>query len=75
MDAVTLASSAARAGVADLTDTMSVGQSVFNAYNHMGYELDDIYDQFFFMIKNGGLTMESLNAIMSEVTDISGELG
>jgi TP901 family phage tail tape measure protein len=75
MDAVALASDAARAGVADLTDTMSVGQSVFNAYNHMGYELEDIYDQFFFMIKNGGLTMESLNAIMSDVTDVSGEVG
>jgi TP901 family phage tail tape measure protein len=75
MDAVTLASNAARAGVADLTDTMSVGRSVFNAYNHMGYELEDIYDQFFFMIKNGAITMEGLNAVMSEVTDVSGELG
>jgi TP901 family phage tail tape measure protein len=75
MDAVSLASGAARAGVGDLTDTMKVGQSVFNAYNHMGYELSDIYDQFFFMIRNGGLSMESLNAIMSGVTDISGELG
>jgi TP901 family phage tail tape measure protein len=75
MDAVTLASQAARAGVGDLTDTMSVGQSVFNAYNHMGYTLNDIYDQFFFMIKNGGLTMDSLNNIMSDVTDISGEVG
>lgn len=73
LEDVALASEAARAGVAELDDTMTSGLAVMNAYGEEAYNLQEIYDQFFYGIKEGVFTMSDLAGGMSELTSISAE--
>lgn len=73
LEDVALASEAARAGVAELDDTMKSGLAVLNAYGEGTYSLQEIYDQFFFGIKEGVFTMSDLAGGMSELTSVSAE--
>ncbi|PJF23620.1 MAG: phage tail tape measure protein [Phototrophicales bacterium] len=73
LDSVETASSAARAGVAELSETLATGVGILNAYGRPATELENVYDSLFFLIKNGVITMRDLNATMSQVTSVAGE--
>ena len=73
LEDVALASEAARASVGELEGTMASGLAVLNAYGEEAYSLQEIYDQFFFGIKEGVFTMDDLAGGMSALTSISAE--
>lgn len=73
MAAVELASMAATAGVADLSDTMATGQGVVNAYGGEMYDLAEVYDILFVMVREGGLSINDLNSVFSDVTSVAAE--
>ncbi|MBE2222112.1 MAG: phage tail tape measure protein [Anaerolineae bacterium] len=73
IDAVKEASIAARAANAELTGTLVTGQSIVNAYGQDVYDLSRVYDLLFFAVKYGAVTIEDLNAGMSEITSVAGE--
>ncbi len=73
LEDVALASEAARASVGELEGTMTSGLAVLNAYGEGAYSLQEIYDQFFFGIKEGVFTMDDLAGGMSALTSISAE--
>jgi TP901 family phage tail tape measure protein len=73
ISSVEVAAKAARAGVAELDDTMKVGLAIVNAYGLEVSELEGVYDQLFFLVKNGVITMNDLNNGFSEVTSVAGE--
>ncbi|MCP4935869.1 MAG: phage tail tape measure protein, partial [bacterium] len=75
IDNVRVASEAARAGVSDLESTLTLGVSVLNAQVGGVDSLSDVYDQLFFTVKNGVVTMPELNEVMSAVTSVAGEAG
>ena len=70
---VGVAAKAAKAGVAELDDTLKVGLGIVNAYGLGVDGLEGVYDQLFFLIKNGVITMNDLNNGFSEVTSVAGE--
>lgn len=70
---ITLASTAARAGVADLSDTLKVGVSVMNAYGQETYSLERIYDLLFYGVKHGQFTLEELAGGFAEVNSVAAE--
>lgn len=72
-EAIRTAAEAARGGSAGLMETLKTGQAIVNAYGGDLYELTDVYDILFTMIKNGALTMDDLNNGFSEVTSVAGE--
>lgn len=74
LDAIRIASEAARAANADLTPTLVTGQSIVNAYGGELYNLNRVYDLLFYAVKNGAVTIEQLNAGMSEITSVAGEV-
>lgn len=71
--AVGVAAKAAVGGVAELEGTMKTGMAVFNAYGGEGYELTQIYDILFTLIKNGVITMDEINSSLSRVTAVAAE--
>ena len=73
LEDVALASEAARASVGELEGTMTSGLAVLNAYGEGTYSLQQIYDQFFYGIKEGVFTMDDLAGGMSALTSISAE--
>ncbi|MBK8989257.1 MAG: phage tail tape measure protein, partial [Chloroflexi bacterium] len=73
LDALKTASQAARAANAELTPTLVTGQSIVNAYGGELYDLNRVYDLLFFAVKNGAVTIDELNAGMSEITSVAGE--
>ena len=75
LDAVKTASNAARAGVADLDSTLKLGVGILNAQVGGVSSLEDVYDQLFFTVKNGVVTLPELNTVMSQVTSVAGEAG
>ncbi|MCA9955699.1 MAG: phage tail tape measure protein, partial [Anaerolineales bacterium] len=75
LTAVRTASEAARAGVSDLDTTLKLGVGILNAQVGGVDSLKDIYDQLFFTVKNGVVTMPELTDVMSQVTSIAGEAG
>ncbi|MCA9924061.1 MAG: phage tail tape measure protein, partial [Anaerolineales bacterium] len=75
IDAVRVSSDAARAGVADLEGTLTLGLGTMNAQVKGVDSLSDVYDQLFFTVKNGVITLPEMNGMMSEVTSIAGEAG
>ena len=75
LDTVAIASEAARAGVADLSSTLKLGVAVLNAQVTGVNDINDVYDQLFFTVKNGVVTMPELTDVMSQVTSIAGEAG
>ncbi len=75
LSAVETASEAARAGVSDLQSTLKLGLAILNAQVGGVDNLDDVYDQLFFTVKNGVITMPELTDVMSQVTSIAGEAG
>ncbi len=70
-----LANKAARAGMANLEGTLVAGQSVVKAYGDEVLNLTEVYDLFFFGIKEGAITMQELTSGISEVTSAAGEVG
>lgn len=75
LETVRVASDAARAGVADLDSTLKLGLGILNAQVGGVSNLSDVYDQLFFIVKNGVITLPELNTVMSQVTSIAGEAG
>lgn len=75
LDAVATASEAARAGVSDLDTTLRLGVAILNAQVGGVENLDQVYDQLFFTIKNGVVTMPELTNGFNQVTSIAGEAG
>lgn len=75
LDAVRLSSEAARAGVSELSTTLTTGQSIVNAYGDEVIGLERVYDLLFFTVKNGAITIPELNGVMSEITSVAGEVG
>lgn len=75
MHEIEVASNAARAGAADLTTTLTIGQQVVNAYGGELYNLTDVYDIMFTMIRDGAITMDDLQGNLSKVTAVAGETG
>ncbi len=75
LDAVATASEAARAGVSDLDTTLKLGVAILNAQVGGVENLDQVYDQLFFTIKNGVVTMPELTNGFNAVTSIAGEAG
>lgn len=75
LSAVEIASNAARAGVADLDSTLKLGVGIMNAQVGGVETLEDVYDQLFFTVKNGVVTLPELNTVMSQVTSVAGEAG
>jgi len=75
IETVRIASEAARAGVADLDSTIKLGLGVLNAQVGGVSDLSDVYDQLFFIVKRGVITLPELNTVMSQVTSIAGEAG
>lgn len=73
LNAVAIASDAARAGNAELQETMVLGQSIINAYGADMYDLTQVYDLLFFAIKNGAVTMPELLQGMNDITSVAGE--
>lgn len=73
LEDVALASEAARASVGELEGTMASGLAVINAYGEGAYTLQQVYDQFFYGIKEGVFTMDDLAGGMSALTSISAE--
>lgn len=75
LQAVATASEAARAGVSDLDTTLKLGVAILNAQVGGVDNLEQVYDQLFFTIKNGVVTMPELTNGMNAVTSIAGEAG
>ncbi len=75
LDTVRIASDAARAGVAELDSTMQLGLGILNAQVGGVSNLSDVYDQLFFIVKNGVITLPQMNEVMSQVTSVAGEAG
>lgn len=75
LSAVKTASAAARAGVSDLATTLKLGVAILNAQVGGVANLDDIYDQLFFTVKYGVVTMPEINDVMSQITSVAGEAG
>ncbi len=72
-DEVRIASEAARAGGAELEQTLVTGQSIVNAYGADVYDLGQVYDVLFTVVKNGAVTFDDLNSGMSAITSVAGE--
>jgi TP901 family phage tail tape measure protein len=75
LETVRTASDAARAGVADLDSTLQLGLGILNAQVGGVSNLEDVYDQLFFTVKNGVITLPQMNDVMSQVTSVAGEAG
>jgi TP901 family phage tail tape measure protein len=75
LETVKTASDAARAGVAELDTTLQLGLGILNAQVGGVDNLSDVYDQLFFIVKNGVITLPQLNDVMSQVTSVAGEAG
>lgn len=75
LETVRIASDAARAGVADLDSTLQLGLGILNAQVGGVSNLSDVYDQLFFIVKNGVITLPQMNEVMSQVTSVAGEAG
>ncbi len=72
---VRIASDAARAGVAELDDTLALGVSILNAQVGGVDNLNEVYDQLFFLVQKGVVTIPQLNGELSKVTSVAGEAG
>lgn len=75
IEAVRLAGMAARAGMVDVNDALTTGQSIINAYGPDVLSLAEAYDLMFYGVKNGALTFTDLASGLSEVTSVAGEVG
>ncbi|MBX3056511.1 MAG: phage tail tape measure protein [Anaerolineae bacterium] len=75
LDDIRTASDAARAGVADLGDTMALGVGILNAQVSGVEDLGDVYDQLFFLVQKGVTTIPQLNGELAKVTSVAGEAG
>ncbi len=75
LSAVATASDAARAGVADLDSTLKLGVAILNAQVGGVSNLEEVYDQLFFTVKNGVITMPEMTEGLNAVTSIAGEAG
>ncbi len=70
---IEIASEAARAGNAELETTLITGQSIINAYGEDVYDLSEVYDILFAVVKNGAVTFDEINSGMSAITSVAGE--
>ncbi len=75
LDDIRTASDAARAGVAELDDTMALGVGILNAQVGGVENLTDVYDQLFFLVQKGVTTIPQLNGELAKVTSVAGEAG
>jgi len=66
-------SKAARAGNADLVNTLITGQSVVNAYKDANLDLHRVLELQFFTVGRTNLTLEDLNQGMSAITSVANE--
>ena len=70
-----LASKAARAGAADLTQTVEAGLGSLNAFVGSNLTLTDIYDQQFKLIDRGKVQMSEFGTEYGDLANAAGEAG
>jgi len=75
MKAVAVSTDAARVANADMTDTLVSGMSTVNAYGTGVYDINEVLDQYAYLVQNSNLETQDLISGMAKIISPAAEAG
>ena len=75
MEAVAVSTDAARVANADMTDTLISGMSTVNAYGTGVYDINEVLDQYAYLVQNSNLETQDLISGMAKIISPAAEAG